>query len=526
MQFLKYYRMKQLATIIILVFFTSCASVKFSKFKRGKYNYNENQYLNNVLDVNVTLLPLPKQKKVLEKPKTFFDLRDSIPNTLLRVLGENTNSADSIIKLIREPLSIVPKPKPTTITTQDFTTYTTRILFSNIKKYFVRNDLMHDNTRLEYLNTTVKLDSKNFEFYTIDKLENELETIDLGNLERTNNVSFGIKGTVQNGIDNTFNRGNTNESKRDGSSNFNNTDGIYDANGSFIGTQQGNTGAASIKKSNENTRETKISASQSLEASYQNSENIKENILLSRSTLKTGFSFSPKHITITQRGRPLQGIFDNELVTVTLKATKSETKDYFKFSSLFKDYQPKGVNNIDFQQIKAAYIPCNSKGELDIDFEVSYDGVLRAVRNLQRGNIIGEFDDKVTYYRVKKNYGKNKKPSNSISIDKFDYCKKFYEVRAKVKGEEYALHIEVLGNSTPVILSDEDASRNFKGWLNLIKIETNKSKFQTKKMRLYFQKIKMESDGTHKKLFVGKKKMTKNDINKLKTIKEIELIEL
>ena len=126
------------ATILMLA---SCASPKLTNNDRGKYQYKKLTNPETVLEVTVNSLPLPDApKKEPEKLKTFFDLRDSIPNTFLQVIGAKAKDTKEILDAIKERLSKVENQPASGITTNvntlDKNGIKVRLLFTNIKKYY------------------------------------------------------------------------------------------------------------------------------------------------------------------------------------------------------------------------------------------------------------------------------------------------------------------------------------------------------------------------------------------------------
>ena len=117
--------------IIVPLLFSSCATTRFTNlYKTIEYK----DKVSNAVDVNVTAMPLPKPKRPKkEKPKTFFNLRDSIPHVFLRVIGEKSSDETEIINAIKAPLSVVEEyPIIRKKSDKDLTEIKVRLLFFSI----------------------------------------------------------------------------------------------------------------------------------------------------------------------------------------------------------------------------------------------------------------------------------------------------------------------------------------------------------------------------------------------------------
>ncbi|NKI30578.1 hypothetical protein HCU67_01370 [Muricauda sp. DJ-13] len=449
---------------------------------------------------------------------------------MLKVLGDNTNSAAKIIELIKEPLSKVEEPKKKTTSKSDInlTSFKARFLFSNIKKFYTHDSLMHDNTRLEFLNTTLCLNNSNIKIYSIDRIENELETIDLGTLERTNEVTFNSKIAAELGA--KINNGNSSNTVSESTTGTNNSDTQNEFDASETPTSSvlsGSNQSNNTTQTDSTSNSSEVNQGVSAELGYNNTENIKENLTLKKSTIKTSFSFTPKTITVAQRGRPLAGITDNVVLTATMKFKEGQSANVFDFSNMFNEYDLNEANKIDVKRYNVGYIQCNETEDMEFSFDVAYDGVVRGVKNLEIGNNIGEFDDRVKFYRIADD---DISQLEEPTISKYDYCKKVFEVKANVESKDsiknYILKIDRYGYQEKVYLFEDDDPVLFYGWLNRILEKPTVKLLQTKKFRLYFESIgKDESTGKKRRIYLTKEALSKNELKAINTINAIDLIE-
>lgn len=506
-----------IATVIIL---SSCASPKLTNNDRGNYKYQKLTKPENVLEVTVNSLPFPDTpKKQPEKLKTFFDLRDSIPNTFLRVIGSKATNTKEILDAIKEPFSIVESKPTNTVTTAvnniNNNEIKVRLLFTNIKKYYNDENLLHPNTRLEFLTTRLNLETTDFSIVSIDKIENEFEQIDLGILERTQSVSFNSKLSVEGNLGVTGETSNSNSSTSGGQGKSNNIQNVYDENGNLIGTSSILDDGTS---SNNKTSNTKANASNNVsgkgELQYANNEAIKEALQVKFKRIKTGFSFTPKNITISQRGMPLNDISDNIIVTSTLKVnktnTKLDTKKVTEFSKLFdSDKKPNPVKNIETKNTYVHYPPCYSSD--DIKLSVNYSGAIRSVKNQKNGRNVLEYDDKVIYYA----FDKQNENTNSIVINKSDYCHDVFKIVAQFGNDiEYTLNV-VDVNNNEILIYDEHNPKQILEWLTKLITEKNVLKFKADTTFAFIS----DSGGT---IYLSKPDFNQSNLTELLKISDIE----
>ncbi len=106
----------------------------------------------NIIEVRVGVLPYKAAAQQTEKPKLLWELQDSLPHQLLKVIAAKTQKAEDVIALMSKPISPKKEDPPAELPTE-FTEYKVRLVFSNIKRYFIDDKFTHPNTRLAYLNT-------------------------------------------------------------------------------------------------------------------------------------------------------------------------------------------------------------------------------------------------------------------------------------------------------------------------------------------------------------------------------------
>jgi hypothetical protein len=504
--------------MILLLFAMSCATPKLSNLERGRYGYKTYNNPENILNVSVSTYPIPDPpKKDPEKLKTFFDLRDSIPHTYLRVIGPKAANIKEVIDAMKEPLSKetveTPDPEKRDL---DATKIQVRFIFSNIKRYYNDAVFMHPNTRMEFLTTTVSTQSSLFSVLSIDKIENEYEMIDMGTLQRNQDVNFSTKLALEGGLGTGLEKGGTSTENQGGNGSTGNTQNVYDENGKVIGTTATNDANST---SNANTTSNKASVNANVtgkaEVQYANNESIKEALQLRLKRMKTGFSFSPKSITISQRSVPLSDITDNVFVTATLKAKKANIEyarsAVVRFTNLFDAANKANpFSKMKYDEFKVTYCPCQTAE--DIEFHIYYEGAIRSVKNQCRGKNILEYDDKVVFY----NFQSKKPDSSDIKIAKEDYCHRTFDVIAKFdtgNDDEYRLYYKK-GEEREVLLYDIHSPRQFAIWIASLLDQQDPAMMQSG-TEFYFVGLTNQE-----KIFLSKSSFTEDDMKKLLTIKQ------
>jgi hypothetical protein len=505
--------------VLIAIILLGCATTKITNSSRGKYSYipmdakefDEQKYV----DVNVSIIPLTKPpKKAKDKPKTFFDLRDSLPHSYLNILDKKTSNVQDLVNSIKLPLSDIKEEKEENnnplIKGNEFQV---RLWISNEKNFYRSEKLMHPNTRLEYLTTRISIQSSSISIKLIDKLQNELELIDMGSLERNNDVKFGSKLSgglgFETAIEGIKSSGDTSELLNGNST----TDSIYDQNGNPIKVVTINSGDTSKKNSGQtNSKSSSIKKGINAELDYVNNESIKEQINVKARMLKTGYSFNDKQLSISQKGIPMAGIPNNLDVTMTLRFddnNKNATQNIEVFSNLFiKRYEPNSADNIKINHKVFNYIPCSEVEDLSCNIE--FEGAIRAVENLKRGRNNLEYDDKVIYYSFK---GINQLLNPRIvTIDKFNFCNEVYGLITTLENREYSLRID----NKDVRIRKSDMPGKFKAWINALIEKSNKDLHVSDNIKMYFEGI--DSTGNLEKVYLIHSDKNKIDINKLKQL--------
>jgi len=449
--------------VVVSTLLESCktASPRLTNAHAGKYKIGTIPS-GDFLDVQVAVVPIIPPKSEAEKLKTFFDLRDSIPQTFLRVLGDEVTTGADLIKFIKEPLSVKSEQSPGKLKT-DFATQKVRFVMGNIKNYQVLAsedypEFVHPNTRLAWLNTQLDFSGTDFQIVSIDKLESEFEEIDLGAVARTQEASFTSKLTGQYGITNVSGNKNTSGSESVGTGASGSVKNVYDKDGNVLGSiSTGTTSSDTISSGSENSNSSTRGLGANGEVGFSNKEIIAEALQVRLKRLKTGFVFNKESITISQHGSNLLDISDNVVVTASIYPKTGVRPDQvMNFSGLFKDYVPQDASKIKMNRRGIKYMDCTSR---DVDVMVSSKGMMRAVQNKMRGDNILEFDDKVIYYPFDLSA-----KSSKTSITNWTNCTTVYRVKYEdPAGKIYYLKAGVgIGKEVHFVNEEKDL---FDGWL-------------------------------------------------------------
>jgi hypothetical protein len=500
-------------TIVGAMFGCRGAKPVLSNLHHKPYKYETLSTDKNVVDVKVGLMPIVAAAQAEEQPRLPWDLRDSIPHLLIKSISNKVKNPEEIFTLMSKPLPTAEKKANKSLPT-NYTEYKVRLNFSNVKRYFIDKDFMHPNTRMEFLNTTLSIpENSPFSFYSIDRLENEFEEIDLGNLERNKSVTFNAKltggaemGSSAEGT-NTHNASNTNNVKN------NEERPVYDEKGNVVG-KVNNAGELVRVNTNNNTSTAKTGAkaTANAEVGYLNSESIKEAIAIKLKRMKTGFSFANDEIVIAQGGRPNGDISHNVYVTATIKfkndkLSATSAKNVYNFSNLFDEHnQPNTADQLLFTKRTVKYVKCGEG--VPIALNINYEGAIRAVGNsaMQTGENALENDDQVTYFQIPKQAGK------SLVIDPGVYCKEVYKIKAFGKnGKSYDLRISWTVEEELDLFSD-DQPEQFMQWLLKQVANPDIKKLNTNKFELYFEGAGGE------KIYIVKDNMKAEDIKAIKTL--------
>jgi hypothetical protein len=501
---------------IVLILIFSCKSPQpvFSNLHHNEIS-NETTTL-PVIDVRVGILPYKASSPLTEKPKQLWELQDSLPHHLLKIISSKTKKPEDIIALMSQPIN-PKKDNPAAQLPTEFTEYKVRLTFSNIKRYFIDDKFTHPNTRLAYLNTYVSIPSDEYRvvFKSIDKLENEFEEVELGNLSRSNSVTFNSKLTATGQIGSSIDNTNTVSSESSKNSKSGNEEKVYDENGNVVGTINSSGDLNGGKKSS-NTTIAKNGASANVtgEVGYVNAETLNEARLVKLQRMKAGFSFASNEIVVSQEGRQNADISLNVFVDATLKFKGSDLtdeKNVYTFNNLFDErYQPVSADVLAFGSRTVSYVKCNGSSPLNL--KVKYEGQLRAVDNLkkQTGESSLEYDDKVTMYKLPIKDGAD------AQIDPMLFCKSVYRISAKnSKGDTIILRIAHKKKEELDLFSD-DKPEEFLRWIELQIAKEKSESLSTNKFEMYFE-------GETEKIYIVKQKMASEDFKKLRQLTDMNL---
>lgn len=490
-----------IAAILIISAIKSCAELKLSNTSKGKFEYFDNDpIMKDIIKVRVGIMPITPTQSVDDKVKMFWDMRDSIPHTYLKELAKKAPSGDSMIKLLKVPL-YVPAKKNNVLET-DFRDIRVKFILSSSKYYYNDQRFAHVNTRLDRLNATISLEeTPNAYFYTFDRFENQFETIDMGTIDRTNEVKIETKlsGEMGAGMTATTTKGNLNS----------NSDNSDDGNG--------NTKTQKLDKNRSNTNSVEAKSGYKAEASYVNNEILKEALKINFQKLKTGYSFERKQFTISQQGIPLQDILDNAYITATIRfkndvSTIVKEQNVMVFSNLFNDKgKTTSSNNIQVESKRVKYLDPKKIPPLKVS--VNYSGSVRAVKNREHNNNYLEFDDQIDIYKF----------SDQISSEEFDlgeenYGRRVYNVKAEIDGKTHFLQYtrgNIIGKED-VLLFEEYNPKEFVEWIQMIIKNPSANLLKTDRYALYFGPYQL----------VGEEMNDQNKLKQLKQIKKVFLVEL
>jgi len=480
--------MGRILIIIACFLFISCANPKLTNWERGRFNYYDNegflhkknhhersndvaQPLNHpVIDVSVAAVPIPKVEKAKKETKKITDFTEKVQLALIKKLTDDPVKNKILIDALKEDYSKVEIAKE--VAEKDYTDIKVRLYFSNVKKYFNDARLMHPNTRLAFLNTIVTIgDGSNMTFQSVDKIENEFEIIDMGKLERSQDVNFNSKlsGDIAAKVLAEDNSETTNNEVR--SSGTKSYDGEKE-------TSSDSTTNTYNSKNNKNNKKD-FGAGAKAESSIDLKSNIKEAINVNFNRLKTGFSLNKNSLTISQQGSLLRDINDVTIVTVSFEFDENAKKkeDVIEFFGLFDtDGKPNEMNKVTVKVNSIKYYPCSNKIISDQKIKYTFEGAIRAPKNLKRGKNILEYDDKVNYFAFDSNCLENKNccgetigTSNTIDISKFTFCKQVFKIKVKNKltGETNILQLLFNGDKFVPHFEGKEAY-NFLDWLKAI----------------------------------------------------------
>jgi len=514
----KYTSIIGLYNSILLLSACSGAKAILTNYHEGVFTHSA--ATNIPVEVTVDPRPLTPAKAEDKVTKTFADWPDSVKHIYLKAMVARTKTPEELVKALQIPLIATEAKTPSPKSTK-FDEYKLIFEFSNIKKYFEFKEYGHPGTRLEFLTTSLKIsDSSYAYFYTIDKIQNEFEELDMGMLDRTQTVNFNSKFDVDGGFGYGGSTKQTNGTSNKNTSGKNNMDATFDSNGNQTAGTGRTKGIESTRNTGSETNasaEAKVSAA--VEASYANEQAIKEAVAVKLTRMKLGFALTDKELTVSQRARINGDISENVFVTANLKFKNSldqpnivSTFEVYYFDSPFdENNQAKAATALSFSKRKVSYVNTSAS---DVKFKSNFKGEIRAVENTngKSGNNIMEYDDHVAYQSFN---GVEK----IFTLDRTEYVKSAYRIKASYNGNEGYIYIAA-PVETNLVLFSEDEPTTFFQWL-IDSIDGAKGdKLSAKKFRLYFK------DSTGKiKIDIVSPNM-KNSLKPLEKLRDLQLEEI
>lgn len=439
------------------------------------------------VDVTVDPRPLTPAKETPAAAKTFADWPDSVKHIYLKAMVARTHTPQELVDALRLPLT-VPEKKPEVSRQTKFDEYKMVFEFANVKRYDIEK-YAHPGTRLEVLVTTLDIDAASYAYFnSIDKLQNEFEDLDLGSLERTQNVQYNVKGNLTGVLGSGGMVKNTDGTTDVTNNGQNQGTATFDSAGHQTGTT-GTTGSGQTTRQNgnETTATANANVTAGAEASYLNNQTIKEAVGLKGRQMMLGFALTPKQLTVSQHSRPNTDISTNVFVTANLKFKNSSTipnliqnADVAYFSGLFDaDDQPVAASELTLNQRTVTYVDRASAA--DVKFTVGFSGKLRAVGNEKdkSGNNFLEYDDHITYYPFEK------AASKQFELDKNEFAKTVYKIKAKLNGHAGYLYIAAPVQKMLELFGDESPELVLQ-WLNDQLEHPVAAKLKAKKFTIFF----------------------------------------
>jgi hypothetical protein len=505
------------------LFICSCAAKPIlTNFHEGVYGYDSTKM--DVLEVTVTPRPVIVPKEDKPVLRTFVDFPDSLKHLYLKTMAARTKTPEELVKALQIPLVKEEKkeaaPRPT-----KFDEFKLVFEFSNTKKYYNSKLMMHPGTRMELLNTTLSIAPDSYaSFYSIDKLQNEIEQADFGALSRMQNVKYDLKLTGEGSLGSG-----TTQKTVNGSSNSNSRKNDYTGtayNGSDKETGKNNA-VNSFENGSTSNRETNTTAdakaTAKAEAAYANEQVINEARAVKLERMRLGFAMKEKSLSITQGALPGGDISLNVFVTAVLQfknpkdAHLVDTQDVYYFENLFDaDNQATPAKDLSFSKRRVTYVNC--KNATDINLSSSYEGSVRMVGNEKgkSGNNMLEYDDHVTYRKLIKGV------PQELKIDAQRFCKNTYRVVANIDEgkEDYVLRISAPLDMKVTLFTDDEPEL-FLQWLRNVISQPKVAALTSKKIRLYFY-----SASSKKSILVVGSEVAKSlkDLDRLSNIRLEEVL--
>ena len=479
--------------------FSTCASPKITNQHRGTYKFKQEEQ-NTLLSVSLAKIPNKKTKpKPKEDPNQYFlNLRDSLPHLYMRIMGDKTTHPDSFITYLQRPFLT----KETTTTKApiiDYATTKITLLLAVDKRYAFNESYVHPNTRLGVLETVIELENKDglFEFYSIDKFTNDIETIDFGTLSRKQSVN--LSGEL------SANASGLSSSEGTSSSNTSNTNTagngiartLYDENGNIEALITDSNEIVLLDQSGATEKgNSSFSLGTQGKVTFTNQESIDEALNLRSKRLRVGYSFRPDSIIVRQQSSPLNDISNNVIMEATVKINKvgggARSVPTIDFSNLFsKDFAPNPASKLEADLQMVSYFPCSpASAENSVTIKTYYQGLIRRVKNRRRTTNVLEYDDKVEYVHV------DGERSDVIVIPSSDFCKNLYAVAAFSNGTQFRLMYKDyrMIDAIEVVDLEGPGLPSFAAWVEEVIDREKQDPLVLNKFELYFQNVTDPTD--------------------------------
>jgi len=387
---------------IFLLALTSCKTEYILTNRYKSMEINENKDLvEKIIDIKLASFKKETTKNKLQK-KSIFNLSEKGQKALIDNLSRNIPDGDKIIKLLQEPLSKQQTIKTIVI---DKTEFILPLAIMIQSKFYKDKSTYNPANRIEQLDHKIWIDSNtNFEIVQINKIVNEFETINLGDLTHTNTNEFGIDLSYSPTFSTT--RGNTDITVLG-----NTTDDSSDTTTNVITKTNDNGGGANAG------------------ISYKNTEVLHEKINLRQDKISTAFSFTNDTINIQQQAKPLTGISKNVIINVKFKSKNATQNEILKTSNYKNGNQYNLPKELKINTVKYIYTPCgigNTTNNLNLYY--NFDALLRIVKKNKGDNTNIEADDEVNF--IYKITAKDKK---KLEIDSSKFCDMIWQIRKSNK---------------------------------------------------------------------------------------------
>ena len=376
-------------TLYLIVFFflfsmSSCSTKKFvltRRYKKMKIEEVSNALIKKLVNVKFSSF---EKERIHKNPidKTIFDLSSEGQASLIKKLAD-TNSSKKLIANIREKLSLSKRRK---VTFEDRTVFMLPLAIMVQNRFYKEEGEIKFNPaqRIEQIDYTIKIpDSSNYKIVQIDKIQNEYETINLGDISRDRTNKFG----------------------------FNSDYGVS------LGTK--NVDTSETKSS---SKETGLKADSSLK--FENIETIKETIKLLQEKITIGYSFNSTEINVQQQSKPLSGITKNILLNVRFRLKENVGLTTFLKIANYRNKEGDYLvpSKLEIKYLDVDYIPCSNKNENNFKLDLSYKALIRIVE--EKHETVTESDDYVKYI-----FNEDSIKINPLEISNYKFCEWVWRLR-------------------------------------------------------------------------------------------------